>query len=306
MPFSLVSLVDIACCRWWQSMMCHRQTHPGNYPRLNLWVVLLLVASASVRAVFSCVPLPLFLHLWGAVCHRRVRSWGPAVMRCNNTSFQLGEVSKHSDPPPTPSLKSYDELCHQQEESEEGTSQGAGSPGPEVCVHGLHSAWVVSRHFVLGEGHLSWCGVAWWLILAFDEWTGDASLVSLGAFWNSSVFHHCLHRGISNVSWICAQSICLYSFERGHVGSGIGQWIWPFSFSSRACLGVRGPENRNQMMKTTFQSSCQLVVGLYGSQGVQPQRGIQVLESLESYVLQCVISKEYYQNSPRTHWESPG
>lgn len=75
-PFSLVSLVDIARCRRWQSRMCHRQTHPGNYPRLNLWVVLLLVASASVRAVFSCVPLPLFLHLWGAVCHRRVRSRG--------------------------------------------------------------------------------------------------------------------------------------------------------------------------------------------------------------------------------------
>lgn len=45
------------------------------------------------------------------MCHRRVPSRGRAVMRCNNTSFQLGEVSKHSDPPPTPSLKSYYELC---------------------------------------------------------------------------------------------------------------------------------------------------------------------------------------------------
>lgn len=160
-----------------------------------------------------------------------------------------------------------------------------------LCARGGASVLVWCRMMA----DLSFWWMYWWCLLSFSWWV-----------LKFVVFHHCLHRGISNVSWICAQSICLYNFGRGHVGSGIGQWIWPFSFSSRACLGVRGPENRNQMMKTTFQSSCQLVVGLYGSQGVQPQRRIQVLESLESYVLQCVISKEYYQNSPRTHWESPG
>lgn len=168
---------------------------------------------------------------------RGVRSQGREVMRGNNTSFQWGEVSKHSDLPPTPSLNSCDELWCQREESEEGVCQGAGSPGPEVCAYGLQSAWVVSRCSVLREGHLSWCGVTWRLTLGFDEWTGDVSSVSLGGFWNSSLFHHCLPRWISNVSWICIRSICLYSFGRGHIASGIGQWIWPFFFQFKGLPG---------------------------------------------------------------------